>query len=307
MPWLVDGQTWVVRDVDTDPAMPDDQRESYRGNDIGALIVVPLIKDGRLVATLATNQHTPRDWTADEITAVQETAERTWAAVERACAEAALHESEQKYRTLFDSIDEGLAITEMICDDQGEICDIIYRQVNRAFERHGHVYDVVGRSIFDVIPGVEDCWLNLYRRVAKTGESVREENYQQDVDRWFDVCFWRVDDNGRFVAIVFSDITDRKHAEAQLRRVAQMDAFRVKLSDALRSLSDPVQIQAVACRLLGEQLGADRAYCVEVHQAQGYARVNRHYSRGDSPSIVGNYPMNCDRPSLPSWVGLHSC
>ncbi|MEH2403228.1 response regulator [Nostoc sp.] len=94
MPWLVDGQPWVVRDVDTDPAMPNDQRASYRENDIGALIVVPLIKNGRLVATLATNQHTPRDWTPDEITFVQETAERTWAAVERAYAEAALRESE---------------------------------------------------------------------------------------------------------------------------------------------------------------------------------------------------------------------
>lgn len=88
MPWLVDGQPWVVRDVDTDPAMPDDQRASYRGNDIGALIVVPLIKRNRLVATLATNQHTPRDWLPDEIMFVQETADRTWAAVERARVEA---------------------------------------------------------------------------------------------------------------------------------------------------------------------------------------------------------------------------
>ena len=82
------GKPWVVRDVDTDPAMPDDQRASYRGNDIGALIVVPLIKHNRLVATLATNQHTPRDWLPDEIMFVQETADRTWAAVERARVEA---------------------------------------------------------------------------------------------------------------------------------------------------------------------------------------------------------------------------
>ncbi|AFY84528.1 ATP-binding protein [Oscillatoria acuminata] len=94
MPWLVDGQPWVVRNVDTDPALPDDQRSSYRGNDIGALIVVPLLKNGRLVATLAANQHNPRDWTPDEIALVQETAERSWVAIERATTEKALRQSE---------------------------------------------------------------------------------------------------------------------------------------------------------------------------------------------------------------------
>lgn len=269
MPWLVDGQPWVVRDVDTDPAIPDDQRESYRGNDIGALIVVPLIKNGRLVATLATNQHNPRDWTADEITVVQETAERTWAAVERAYAEAALHESEQKYRTLFDSIDEGLAITEIIYDE-GEIVDIIYRQVNRAYERHGAVYDVVGRSIFEVIPGVEDYWLDLYKRVARTGESVREENYQQDVDRWFDVYFSRIDDNGRFVAIVFSDISDRKRREVIMHENEARQAFLLKLSDILQQFVQPNDIKAAAMRLLGEHLGVSRAQYHECDSSGEY-------------------------------------
>lgn len=46
MPWLIDGKSWVVRNTDTDPAMPDDQRDSYRANNIGAAVVVPLIKQG---------------------------------------------------------------------------------------------------------------------------------------------------------------------------------------------------------------------------------------------------------------------
>ncbi len=108
MPWLVGGKTWVVRDVDTDPAMPDEQRELYRGNDIGAAVVVPLIKAGRLVATFVTNQRTPRAWTVGEVALVEETAQRTWAAVERARAEEALRESEKKYRELIDFIPAGV-------------------------------------------------------------------------------------------------------------------------------------------------------------------------------------------------------
>lgn len=132
-------------------------------------------------------------------------------------AEAALAASERKFRKLFDSIDEGLAVVEMIHDGQGEIVDMVYRQVNAAYERQGGVYDVVGRSIFEVIPDVEEAWLDHYKTVAKTGQAVRVEGYQKDVDRWFEAFFSRIDDAGRFVAIVFADISARKRAETALR------------------------------------------------------------------------------------------
>jgi PAS domain S-box-containing protein len=104
MPWLSNGDTWVVCDVDSDPAMPDDQRASYRANDIGAAVVVPLIKSGRLIATLVANQRAPRSWTPSEVVLVEEVAERTWAAVERAQAQVAVRESEVRFRTLADVV-----------------------------------------------------------------------------------------------------------------------------------------------------------------------------------------------------------
>lgn len=100
MPWLPDGRPWVVRDVDTDPAMPENQRAAYRDNDIGACIVVPLVKRGKLVATLVVNQRVLRDWTREEVALVDETAERTWATVERAQSEAALRNSEARLLAL---------------------------------------------------------------------------------------------------------------------------------------------------------------------------------------------------------------
>ncbi|MEO6093007.1 MAG: PAS domain S-box protein [Novosphingobium sp.] len=118
MPWLMNGKTWVVRDTATDPALPDEQRDAYLRNGLGAQIVVPLIKESRLVATFLVNHGEPRDWKAGEIQLVEETAERTWAALERARAEAALRESEERYRAILESaLDYAIFTT----DAQGRI------------------------------------------------------------------------------------------------------------------------------------------------------------------------------------------
>ncbi|GGG33697.1 PAS domain-containing protein [Hymenobacter glacieicola] len=98
MPWLLDGQTWVCHDVDTDPVLPDEDRAAYRGNAIRAAVVVPLLKQGKLVATFVTNQNAPRAWTTQEVALVEEVAERIWGAVERASVQEALRKSEQQLR-----------------------------------------------------------------------------------------------------------------------------------------------------------------------------------------------------------------
>ena len=133
---------------------------------------------------------------------------------ERVLAEASL---QQKFEVLFNAIDEGLAIVEMIYDADGEIVDMIFRQVNAAYERQGGISNVIGRSVVEMLPGVESIWLDRYKQVARTGVALRVEDHQQDVDRWFDVFFTRIDQDGRFVAIVFNDITDRKRREIALR------------------------------------------------------------------------------------------
>ncbi|MBS0295366.1 MAG: PAS domain S-box protein [Proteobacteria bacterium] len=71
---------------------------------IGALLVAPLVRDGRLVAGLGLTQAEPRAWTEDEVELVAETAARVWSALDRARAQAALAESEQRFRLIADSV-----------------------------------------------------------------------------------------------------------------------------------------------------------------------------------------------------------
>jgi PAS domain S-box-containing protein len=73
------------------------------------------------------------------------------------------------------------------------------------------------------------------------------------------------------------------------RRGAELNAFRIGLSDALRPLSDPLEIQQTACRLLVEQLGADRARFVEVDEAGGELLTLGGHAVDGMPGGFGRY------------------
>jgi signal transduction histidine kinase/DNA-binding response OmpR family regulator len=99
------GRDLVIPDVLAFVAFPAEERARWAALNIRANISLPLIKEGKLIATLSVRQTTPRAWAEEEVTLVRETAERTWAAVERARAEAAIRESEGELRAAVEERD----------------------------------------------------------------------------------------------------------------------------------------------------------------------------------------------------------
>ena len=97
------GQTQVVNDIPHGTRYTDREQGRYRDTSIAARVDVPLVKNSQFVALLSVHQSTPRQWTETEVRMIEATAEQTWAAVERARAEAALRESEALNRSILDS------------------------------------------------------------------------------------------------------------------------------------------------------------------------------------------------------------
>ena len=83
----------------------------------------------------------------------------------------------------------------------------------------------------------------------------------------------------------------QNEANAALRESEERQAYLLKLSDALRPLSDPIEIQETASRLLGEQLQTDRAFYSEIDEARGPKVVERDFVRNGAPSSAGAYPL----------------
>ena len=145
--------------------------------------------------------------------------------------------------------------------------DYRFLEVNPAFEKHTGLRDATGKRIRELAPDHEAHWFETYGRVAETGEPVRFENEAKALGgRWFDVYAFRLGEpEQRRVAVLFTDITERKRLERTLRhRVGDLaeadrrkDEFLAMLAHELRN---PLAAIGNAVRLSARSRpgGADR-------------------------------------------------
>jgi PAS domain-containing protein len=146
---LREGSPLVINDTAQD--LPAENAAAFQRLGLGAVLSMPLVKEGQLTALMAVQDRRARVWSDDEIALLREVTERSWAHVERVKAELYLRESERRYRTLFNAIDEGFCIIEFFDGPHGPDSDYIHVEANPAYAVHTGIPNVVGQKVREMV------------------------------------------------------------------------------------------------------------------------------------------------------------
>jgi PAS domain S-box-containing protein len=134
-------------------------------------------------------------------------------------AEEALRESETRHRLLFEQSLDGMAYLQVLFKN-GKVDDYVYLQVNEAYYVQTGLKNVVGRRVSEIVPGIRESNPELferYGRVVLTGQPEKYETYVAPLKTWFFTSLYRLTEDT--VVSVFDNITERKHAEEEVRRL----------------------------------------------------------------------------------------
>lgn len=157
----------------------------------------------------------------------------------------------ERYRFLFENMEEGFCIIQFIDGPQGPLSDYRHLMANPAYGRHTGLPDVVGRTLREVIPDEAGIWLERFGNVQRTGEPIYFEHELFATGRCLGLAAIRVEPaDSRLVAVIFRDVTARKRAETALQvlntqleqRVAQAVAERKVFADLIDASVACVQV-----------------------------------------------------------------
>jgi len=169
---------------------------------------------------------------------------RLWIHVDitdRKRAEEALHESEEKFRILFTRMVEGSALHELVYSASGDPVDYRILDINPSFE---HILglkreDVIGKTSTEAYSVDEPPYFDTYRRVAETGQPEEFEVFFAPMKKHFAISAYSPE-HGKF-ATIFTDITERKNAEQNIRTLlGEVQREKDRLSSLINSISDEV-------------------------------------------------------------------
>ncbi|HYF36301.1 MAG TPA: PAS domain-containing protein [Prosthecobacter sp.] len=199
---------------------------------------------------------------------------------------AALRASEERYRALFDSMEEGFCVIEVVWDEGGKPIDYRFLEVNRAFEGQTGLRNATGRTIRELNPRHEPHWFEIYGRVERTGEAARFVQESESLGRVFDVYAFPFGPKElRRVAVRFRDITSSRQAEREMERLTLegrsrlaeletlLDVLPIGIGIALDRECTNIRVNAAFADVLGLAPEANASMTAPEHHRAGNFKV----------------------------------
>ena len=195
-------------------------------------------------------------------------------------AEAALRASEEHWRGLFERLQEGIILGELVRDADGGVTDWRYLDVNPAWAQQVGipVASAIGRTICELFPGIEASWVSEMAEVVATGRPAQFLRQVGLLGRWYEGRAFPL--QGDRFAVLFVEVTGRKQAEDRRDALLELD-------DRFRTLADPTGMTSAAAAIIGRTLAVERAGYGTMALDDVALEVERDWTASVVTSITG--------------------
>lgn len=251
-----------------------------RQNGINSFAGFPIESRNVVIGVLSFSSASLRAFDEGAITFFSTIARYLSAMHERLDADRALRNNAAKWRTVFETLQEGFILGELIRDESGKVVDWRYDEVNNAW------YDLVGiergcavgRTIREVFPGIEDEWVYEFAAVAETQAPIRFTRQVGTLGRWYDGVAQHA--GGDRFTVIFTEVTERVLRE---RRQAAL----VRLGDHMLEEQTVEGITLAASEILGVALHVELVGYGDVDPIAETITVERDWTTGTARTLAG--------------------
>ena len=306
----------------TDPRIRPEFRERLG---LRSAVAVPILRGPTVLGALKLQSSKPGAFTNRDLDMLGLFAGATTAGFAAAEARALTRAKDAYWRRLIDRLHEGFIVGEVVRDDDGQVVDWRYAEVNPAWGDLVGIpaADVIGRTVREVFPGIEDAWVAELATVVTEDRSITFTRQVGQLGRWYEGRGFRLE--GERFGIIFLDVTPRVEADA--RRSAL-----IQLGDHLRDLTSIPAMTRAAAEIVGRTLGVTRAGFGRVegdvehiiiepdwyaagqvsiagrHRFEDYGDIRAHLARGE-PLVINDVttdPRTRDDPGPMQGLGIGS-
>lgn len=280
------GRMFIVTDAEVDSRLGPAERATYRALPVTALVVAPILKQGRLAATLSVHRTAAHAWGQDEVRLIEEIAARTCDAVLRAKTAKALRAGEERFRRVLEKMSEGYAIISP---------EWTFLFVNQAIadQAHSTPEELMGRSMFETLPGFDRSpFFETYRRCMEERTSQRVEaefTFKDGSSAWFEAVAEPVAEG---ILVRAQDVSARKRDELALRESEELVRTIAENSTQALAMMDG----AGYCTYANPALIAMTSYTAEELRSRPLHELIHHHHPDGRPYLIADCPLDRAMP-----------
>lgn len=130
---------------------------------------------------------------------------------------------EEKYLSLVRNLGQAFCIIEILFDANDKPYDYIILEANDAYQAQSGLPASVGKTAKQLVPDLEDRWIQRYANVVITGQPVKFTERVEALNRFFEISAFRIGNTtDKKVGILFSNISDQLKADQQIQETRSL-------------------------------------------------------------------------------------